>query len=330
MFLFQDENGIIRAGIWVGGFVMFVFFKKLELIGSGGYANVYRAQNLLTNQYVAWKELHVASPENRRRFERERDMLKLYGGTGDAPKFIYDGLQANPPYIIMELSTLGSLEQFVGQRVDVKRCLRWLIDIAHTLERVQRNKHKHRDIKPSNLLLFNENGRERVRLSDFGIAQRPDTNSSLKTNSPLGTREYLDPKAVRDNYFYPESDIFALGKTMRELLTGLREPSIFKPIPGPALLTALINSMTSDNLSSRPSSQLIYQIAEDILRQIEMAEFAAIQAHQTQVPEINWGTLIKAAAGVAAVLLVANSNTYDENVGQYRNSKGQFASGWLG
>ncbi|MDQ3903169.1 MAG: protein kinase, partial [Thermoproteota archaeon] len=202
---------------------MFVFYKKLDLIGSGGYANVYLAQNVLTKQYAAWKELRVVSPENRQRFEREREMLKLYGATDDAPKLLFDGLNANTPYIVMELSTLGSLEQFVGKPVDVKRCLRWLIDIGRTLERVQRNKHKHRDIKPSNLLLYYENGRERVKLSDFGIAHRQDTNSSLKTNSPLGTKEYLDSKAVRDNYFYPESDIFALGKTMRELLTGFRE-----------------------------------------------------------------------------------------------------------
>lgn len=309
---------------------MFAFYKKLDLIGSGGYANVYLAQNLLTNQYAAWKELRIASPENRQRFEREREMLKLYGVTGDAPKLLFDGLNANPPYIVMELSTLGSLEQFVDQSVDLKRCLRWLIDIARTLEKVQRNKHKHRDIKPSNLLLYYENGRERVRLSDFGIAQRPDTNSSLKTNSPLGTKEYLDPKAVRDNYFYPESDIFALGKTMRELLTGLREPNIFRPIPGPASLTDLINSMTSDDLSSRPSPQVIYQTAESILLEIQMAEDAALRAQQAQEPGINWGAVVKAALGIAAIALAANSNTYDDNVGRYRNSKGQFASDWLG
>jgi len=188
---FQFERGIL---------VMFDLFLKLERIGSGGYADVYRAQNIFTKEQVARKELRVLSPENRRRFERERDMLKLYGGTGSAPRFIYDDLQANPPYIIMELSTLGSLEQLVGQPVDVKRCLRWLVDVAHTLENIQRNNHKHRDLKPSNLLLYYVNGKERVKLSDFGIAQRPDTNSSLKTNSPLGTKEYLDPKAVRDNY----------------------------------------------------------------------------------------------------------------------------------
>ncbi len=308
---------------------MFVFFKKLNLIGSGGYANVYRAQSVFTKQYVAWKELRVASPENRRRFERERDMLKLYGGMGGAPKLLFDGLQSISPYIIMELSTLGSLEQFVGQPVDVKRCLRWLVDIAHTLENIQKNKHKHRDIKPSNLLLYYEDGREKVKVSDFGIAQRPDTNGSLKTNSPLGTKEYLDPNAVRDNFFYPESDIFALGKTMRELLTGYREPNFFKTIPGPAALTDLINSMTSENLSSRPSPKVIYEVAKNILLEIQMAEYEALQAKQTQSSGINWGPIIKAALGITAVVLVANSNTYDEDAGRYRNSKGQFASGWL-
>ena len=264
---------------------MYVFYKRLELIGGGGYANVYLAQNLLTNQHAAWKELRVASAENRRLFEREREMLQLYGATGDSPKLLFDGLGANPPYLVMELATLGSLEQFVGQPVDVKRCLRWLSDIGRTLEKVQRNRHKHRDIKPSNLLLYSENGGERVKFADFGIAQRPDTNSGLRNNLPLGTKAYLDPKAVRDDYFYPESDVFALGKTMRELLTGLREP--IRPIPGPASLASLIDSMTSDNLPSRPSPQFIYQTAESILREMETQEFAAMQTQQAQTPGLN-------------------------------------------
>jgi hypothetical protein len=134
---------------------------------------------------------------------------------------------------------------------------------------------------------------------------------------------------VRDNFFYPESDIFALGKTVRELLTGYREPNFFKTIPGPAALTDLINSMTSENLSSRPSPQVIYETAKNILLEIQMAEYEALQAKQTQSSGINWGPIIKAALGITAVVLVANSNTYDEDAGRYRNSKGQFASGWL-
>ena len=307
---------------------MFDLFRKLDRIGSGGYADVYRAQNIFSKEYAARKELRVSSPENLRRFERERDMLKLYGGTGYFPKYIYDNLQASPPYIIMELSTFGSLEQFVGQPVDVKRCLRWLIDVAHAVEIIQRNNHKHRDIKPSNLLIYFRNGQERVGLSDFGIAQRPDTNGT-KTNSPLGTKEYLDPIALRDNFFYPQSDVFALGKTMRELLTGFREPSIFRQIPGPASVTALINSMTSEDIYSRPSPQVIYQAAENILRDIETAEREAMQAKQAQAEQSSGGGLWLLGLAAAA-LAYATSNSYDSKVDRFRDNNGKFRPGRWG
>jgi serine/threonine protein kinase len=161
--------------------------------------------------------------------------------------------------------------------------------------------------------------RELIKLTDFGLAIRNDNPSGPMTCSPFGTKGYIDPVALATGVLTKESDIFSLGKTMRELLTGNREPMFLTMLPGPPEFRTLIESMTSLDVSKRPSAQQIYKTVEELLSVPEMPPL-----------QISGKGLLAAAAGVAALFILGNSNTWDEKAGQYRNSKGQFASGWLG
>jgi len=305
-------------------------YQKGEWIGGGGYADVYKAFDTLTGKTVALKELRVPSPENRRRFKRERDMLRVHSYN----PFIIDiydwDLDAPTPYLVLEYSDLGSLEQFVKNRKHWKLIARLVIHVSCALHEVHQRQQWHRDIKPSNILLFRDSTGELIaKLTDFGIARKPDTTSGPVTDTPFGTKEYLDPVAKLNGRFTWHADIYALGKTLRELLTGDRDGGVLAP-GVPIQMQVLLSSMTSFFQSYRPT-------AEDVVRRLdELLEAPQPAPAQTAQPTLavqpmGWkgvvGTLI---AGLALAAVVNNVNGYDENMGRYRDSKGRFRSDWWG
>jgi serine/threonine protein kinase len=127
----------------------------------------------------------------------------------------------------------------------------------------------------------------------------------------------MDPDLDNGGPYTWYHDIYALGKSMRELLTGNREKSWITPVPGPDTLGKLIDRMTCKNLVSRPSIQEVYQTLQNLLHPVE------VQAEQTS--GIGWWI-----AGIGAALLYATANSYDSNAERYRDSQGKFTKGRWG
>jgi serine/threonine protein kinase len=294
-------------------------------IDGGGYSDVYRALDTFLNRIVAVKILRNCTPDNLRRFRRERDMLQVYRNNPYVIDLLDSNLECATPFLVLEFSELGSLHKYVANRVNWKHVAKWMRDVVRALRPIHARGDWHRDIKPGNLLLFKDaNGRLFVKISDFGFAQRIDNPSGPMTHSPHGTKGYIDPVAEINGY-NAASDIFSLARTINELLTGDGEGGAY-PTDIPIELQLLLNSMTRMTRDRRPT-------ADEILSRIA----AILEPKVTVVPQpvqapisIPWGTILVGGLVGLAGLVVASANTWDDNVGQYRNSKGQFASGLFG
>jgi len=269
-------------------------YWQAQFIASGGFATVYRAIDSLTGRFVALKVLKNPTPDNVRRFQLERDMLTIHLNNPFVVDILGSDLTCAAPYIVLEYSERGSLQKYVANRRDWRRIAGWLYHISYGLTSIHERGDLVRDIKPSNLLRFRDaNGSEIVKIADFGLGQRPDNPSGPMTASAFGTEGYIDPIARTNQNFISASDIYSLGITARELLTGRKD--LRYAIPGPQEFQALISSMTQVDLSRRPTARQIFQHTELIL-QTTVAPTA---------PDSEGRGLLWLLAGAAAVALVA-------------------------
>ncbi len=293
-------------------------YQSDQYIGQGGFADVYRAIDTWTGQIVARKILRNPTPDNKRRFQRESAMLSAHLNNPFVVDILDSDMTCSAPYIVLEYSELGSLQKYVANRRDWFRIAGWLHDISCGLKIIHERGDLSRDIKPSNLLRFRDaGGSELIKIADFGLGQRPDNPSGPMTASPFGTKGYIDPIAQMYQNFTPASDIYSLGITARELLTGSKD--LRNPIPGPSEFRALISSMTHFDLNSRPTARQISQQVESILQ---------TPADRTE-PKFGGTGLFWLLAGVGAIAFAANANNWDSHSRRYRDSGGRFRSGWF-
>ncbi len=303
-------------------------YQILKTKGRGGYADVHKGRNLLNGQIVALKELRAPNQENRKRFKRESDLLTIYKDSPYFPDLYQSVLDCDEPYLVMEYSSMGSLQQFVGTLTDWRRGARWLVDIGHALEAMERRGDLHRDLKPGNMLLYPlVGGGEIVKLIDFGLAHRPDNPSGPATNSVYGTEGYIDPVAKKTGIFFKQADIYSVGRTMKALFTGSPDGVWFRMIPGPVEFRNLIESMMDPDIARRPSPSQIYQTAERLL---SVPETPVFELPKIDWSKVDWGKLAIAGGAALALLALVKPNSWDESVERYRNGNGQFASGWFG
>jgi hypothetical protein len=206
-------------------------YEVLEVVGRGGTGAVLRARDTKLSRVVALKVLAAplaASGTARRRFAREaraaaavRDdhVIAIHAVRDDAPL----------PYLVMEFIDGCNLEALLrkGGPLEVKEVLRIGIQIASGLAAAHRLGLVHRDVKPANILL--ENGVQRVKLTDFGLARAADDASLTQTGFIAGTPLYMAPEQANGEPLGPRADLFSLGSVLYELCTGrpaFRAPTI--------------------------------------------------------------------------------------------------------
>jgi eukaryotic-like serine/threonine-protein kinase len=292
-------------------------YWHIQFIASGGFAEVYKAVDPQTWGVVAIKRLTDSSADNRRRFKRERDMLQIHLSNPFVVDILDSDLTAESPYLVLEYSELGSLQKYVAERRDWTRIARWLYDVAFGLAIIHERGDVIRDIKPANLLRFKrEDGSELIKITDFGLGQRPDASSGPMTASPFGTQGYIDPMAQFTQNVTSASDIYSLGITMTELLTGNKNGRGL--IPGPPPFRDLIASMTHWNPSLRPIARAIADTVAGILQESSPAVATSVGAT---------GAFLFCLGAAALAVLGASANNWDRGAQRYRDSRGQFRSG---
>src|SRR5258705_6105961 len=141
-----------------------------------------------------------------------------------------------------------------------------------------------------------------------------------------GTPGYISPEVQKGDDYTWRSDIWSGHVIFRELLTGLKFKRIFDLSPPPRELTSIIDWMGQENPFDRPTAmQVISKLEAYLNNPVEVPKPIAVP--QGAGPTVG---LIITTLAVGAAAILANKNRYDSKADRYRNSKGQFASGWFG
>lgn len=194
-------------------------YEIVGRIGAGGMSNVYKAKDQKLNRYVAIK---VLKPE----FSSDATFVKKFRVEAQSaaglshPNIVnvYDvGEENGIYYIVMELVQGITLKHYIERKgkLDIREVLNISVQIASGMGAAHTNRIIHRDIKPQNVIMSRDG---KVKVTDFGIAKAAD--STTVTTNAAGSVHYISPEQARGGYSDEKSDIYSLGITMYEMVTG--------------------------------------------------------------------------------------------------------------
>ncbi len=259
-------------------------YEVLGLLGRGGMGVVLKAFDPALHRLVAIKVLAprlASSAMARQRFAREARAVAAIAHEHIVTIHSVDAWEGLP-YLVMQYVSGRSLQERIDAEgpMGVKEVLRIAIQTASGLAAAHARGVIHRDIKPSNILL--ENGVERVKISDFGLARAADDASLTQSGFLAGTPQYMAPEQAKGEPIDPRADLFSLGSVLYAACTGrspfraettmgvLRRVCDDTPRPIrevnpdlPDWLAAIINRLLAKNPADR------YQTAEELADLLE-------------------------------------------------------------
>ena len=194
-------------------------YEILELIGSGGMADVYKAKCHKLNRFVAIKVL-------KSEFSSDSSFVGKFKAEAQAaaglmhPNIVnvYDvGEENRMYYFVMELVEGITLKHYIEKkiRLTAKEAVSIAIQVSMGIEAAHNNGIIHRDIKPQNIIISKEG---KVKVADFGIAKAATSNTV--TSHAMGSVHYTSPEQARGGYSDAKSDIYSIGITLFEMITG--------------------------------------------------------------------------------------------------------------
>ncbi len=194
-------------------------YEILELIGSGGMADVYKAKCHKLNRFVAIKVL-------KSEFSSDSSFVGKFKAEAQSaaglmhPNIVnvYDvGEENRMYYFVMELVEGITLKHYIEKkiRLTAKEAVSIAIQVSMGIEAAHNNGIIHRDIKPQNIIISKEG---KVKVADFGIAKAATSNTV--TSHAMGSVHYTSPEQARGGYSDAKSDIYSIGITLFEMITG--------------------------------------------------------------------------------------------------------------
>jgi serine/threonine-protein kinase len=296
-------------------------YKLGEMIGTGGMADVYVAEDTRLARQVAVKVLRsdlARDPSFVARFRKEA--LAAAGLNHPGIVAVYDSGEEPAPYIVMELISGHTLRELIhkGERVPLKRALEIGEGILAALEYSHQAGIVHRDIKPANIMITDHGD---VKVMDFGIARAlADLGATLtSTWNIVGTAQYLSPEQALGEVADLRSDIYSTGCLLYEVLTGKPPFSGETPVsiayqhvsgvlvaPSSIVpeLPAGVDTLLTVALAKNPDDR--YQSAGLMLDDVyKIASGEIVTTKISKAPISRRKVLIGAIGGIAALGLVA-------------------------
>jgi hypothetical protein len=226
-------------------------------LGAGGMGIVRAARDEVLQREVAVKLLadNLASdPEARERFLREaRAAARIHDPHVVAVHDVGD--ESGRPYLVMELVDGPSLADVLATEgpLDFHEVVEVAAQALAGLARAHQAELLHRDIKPGNLLRDPEGT---IKVTDFGVAEAADSTNLTRTGFVIGTRSYLAPERRRGQPADVRTDLYALGATLLELLTGRPPDDDATELPDdlPVGLRRLVAGLLTEDPADRPGS----------------------------------------------------------------------------
>jgi serine/threonine-protein kinase len=196
-------------------------YQLIGPVGSGGMATVYKARDNVLGRTVAVKvlrEQYVHDAQFVARFRREAQAAANLAHPNIVN--VYDvGQDGDLHYIVMEFIAGDNLKALIKRSapLSIDRAVSVAIQMLAGLEYAHRSGLIHRDVKPQNVVITAEGS---VKVTDFGIAKSVSDLGLTEAGTALGTAHYFSPEQAKGERVLPQSDIYAVGVTLYEMLTG--------------------------------------------------------------------------------------------------------------
>ena len=205
---------MIRKGMFIGD-----RYEIVDKVGSGGMSDVYKALDHKLNRNVAVKVLKDEFSADKSFVSKFKvEAQSAAGLTHPNIVNVYDvGEDNGIYYIVMELVEGITLKKYIEKKgkLSVKEAVSIAIQVAQGIEAAHNNHIIHRDIKPQNVIISREG---KVKVTDFGIARAASANT-INSNA-MGSVHYISPEQARGGYIDEKSDIYSLGISLYEMITG--------------------------------------------------------------------------------------------------------------
>ena len=196
-------------------------YKILELLGEGGMAFVYKAEDRQLKRIVAIKTLkpnYVQQETFVERFKREAQTVANLNHPNIVQ--IFDWGIEGEPFFVMEYIEGNTLTSIIAKKktISIGDILFIGAQVSDGLQAAHNRGLVHRDIKPGNIMITPSG---KVKVTDFGIVSIQNEDSDItKTGSILGTASYISPEQAQGKPVSVESDLYSLGTVMYELIAG--------------------------------------------------------------------------------------------------------------
>lgn len=257
-------------------------YKILDQIDKGGYGVVYQAKNLTTDELVVIKTIYmykVNDPNVMERFEQEAEIIAELDHTHIVPLYEHWHTE-DQAYIVMRYLSGGSLRESLKNdgAWSLPQAMRLMKQLTKALTAAHDAHIIHRDVKPANILLDDDRN---AYLSDFGLAKRLRFEAHIsEPDTIIGSPAYQAPEQILGEDLTPSTDVYALGLTLYQTLTGqhpftgktgtlgLLAKQLRDPVPPihqinpniPLTVNAIIQKATAKPAHARyPDAEAMYQ-----------------------------------------------------------------------